>query len=61
MLIGAISDTHGYVDPRLAAAFAGVETILHAGDVGGTHVLEALRQMAPLVAVYGNTTGSSEA
>lgn len=54
MLIGVISDTHGYVDPRLAAAFAGVETIVHAGDVGGAHVLDALRAMAPLHAVYGN-------
>jgi putative phosphoesterase len=54
MLIGVISDTHGYVDPRLPAAFAGVDAIVHAGDVGGPHVLEALRAMAPLHAVYGN-------
>lgn len=54
MLIGVISDTHGYVDPRLASAFAGVDAIVHAGDVGGAHVLEALRAMAPLHAVYGN-------
>jgi putative phosphoesterase len=54
MLVGVIADTHGYVDPRLAAAFAGVEAIVHAGDVGGAHVLDALRMMAPLHAVYGN-------
>jgi putative phosphoesterase len=54
MLIGLISDTHGYVDARLAAAFAGVDAIVHAGDVGGQHVLEELRAMAPLHAVYGN-------
>jgi len=54
MLLGIISDTHGYVDPRLAAAFAGVDAIVHAGDVGGAHVLEALRGIAPLYAVYGN-------
>ena len=54
MLLGVISDTHGYVDPRLAAAFAGVDAILHAGDVGGPHVLDALRAIAPLHAVYGN-------
>jgi hypothetical protein len=54
MLIGVISDTHGYVDPRLEAAFAGVEAIVHAGDVGGAHVLDALRSAAPLYAVYGN-------
>ena len=54
VLIGLISDTHGYVDPRLAAAFAGVEAIVHAGDVGGVEVLDALRAMAPLYAVRGN-------
>jgi len=59
MLVGVISDTHGYVDPRLAAAFRGVDAIVHAGDVGGAHVLDALRAIAPpasrpLHAVYGN-------
>ena len=54
MLIGLISYTHGYIDPRLDAAFAGVDAIVHAGDVGGAHVLEALRAIAPLHAVYGN-------
>jgi putative phosphoesterase len=52
--IGVVSDTHGYVDPRLLAALAGVDAILHAGDVGGTHVVEALAAVAPLHAVYGN-------
>ena len=54
MLVGVIADTHGYVDPRIAAAFAGVDAIVHAGDVGGVHVLDALRAIAPLHAVYGN-------
>jgi uncharacterized protein len=54
VLVGIISDTHGYFDPRLEAAFAGVEAIVHAGDVGGAHILEALRAVAPLHAVYGN-------
>lgn len=54
MLIGIISDTHGHIDSRLAAAFASVDAIVHAGDVGGADVLDALRAMAPLHAVYGN-------
>jgi putative phosphoesterase len=54
MLVGVISDTHGYFDPRVSAAFTGVDMILHAGDVGGLHVLDALRQIAPVHAVYGN-------
>jgi putative phosphoesterase len=54
MRIGLVSDTHGYVDPRLSPALAGVEAILHAGDVGSPAVIAELRRMAPLYAVYGN-------
>jgi putative phosphoesterase len=54
MLAGVIADTHGYVDPRLAQAFDGVDVIIHAGDVGGAHVLDSMRAIAPLHAVYGN-------
>ena len=35
MKIGVISDTHGFLDPRIPTIFAGVDHILHAGDVGG--------------------------
>ena len=34
-VVGVISDTHGLLRPEVAAAFAGVQLILHAGDVGG--------------------------
>lgn len=54
MLIGVVSDTHGYVDPRLKLAFEGVQAIVHAGDVGGLHVLEELGRLAPVYAVQGN-------
>jgi len=54
MLVGLISDTHGYIDPRLDAAFRNVEAIVHAGDVGGPHVLDHLKTIAPLYAVHGN-------
>jgi hypothetical protein len=54
MLVGVISDTHGYFDPRVTAAFTGVDVIVHAGDVGGMHVLDALAAVAPVHAVYGN-------
>jgi putative phosphoesterase len=54
MLVGVIADTHGYGDPRVEAAFRGVDAIVLAGDVGGAHVLDALRAIAPLHAVYGN-------
>ena len=52
--IGVISDTHGLVRPEVAKAFAKVDAIVHAGDVGGEHVLEALRALAPLTFVEGN-------
>ena len=53
-VVGVISDTHGLVRPGIAAAFAGVQLILHAGDVGGSAVLAALSTIAPVEAVYGN-------
>ncbi len=55
--IGIISDTHGYVDPALPELFAGVEHILHAGDVGGESVLIELERIAPVTAVRGNMDG----
>lgn len=55
MLIGLVSDTHGLVRPELHTALAGVELILHAGDVGGDDVLDELGLIAPVLAVYGNT------
>jgi len=54
-LIGLISDTHGLVRPDVHTALAGVELILHAGDVGGDDILDELQLIAPVHAVYGNT------
>jgi uncharacterized protein len=54
-VIGLISDTHGMVRPTVHGALAGVELILHAGDVGGDLVLDELATIAPVVAVFGNT------
>jgi hypothetical protein len=52
--IGVISDTHGLVRPEALRALAGADLIVHSGDVGGPEVLEALRGVAPVVAVRGN-------
>ena len=54
-LIGLISDTHGLVRASVHTALAGVELILHAGDVGGGEILDELALIAPVIAVYGNT------
>lgn len=53
--LGVLSDTHGRFDPVLREIFAGVERIVHAGDVGGTAVLAGLAAIAPVTAVRGNT------
>jgi uncharacterized protein len=52
--IGVISDTHGLVRPEALRALTGADLIVHAGDVGTPAVLEALRAVAPVVAVRGN-------
>jgi putative phosphoesterase len=54
MRIGLIADTHGLVRPELFEALAGVECLLHAGDVGGRAVLKELEAIAAVRAVYGN-------
>ena len=54
-VVGLIADTHGLLRPDVHAALAGVELILHAGDVGGDDILLELEQIAPVRAVYGNT------
>jgi uncharacterized protein len=54
-LIGLIADTHGLIRPSVFEAFAGVDLILHAGDVGGDEILDELALIAPVEAVYGNT------
>jgi putative phosphoesterase len=53
-VVGLISDTHGLLRPQVAGLFAGVNLIVHAGDVGSASVLTALREIAPVEAVSGN-------
>ena len=54
MKIGVISDTHGLVRPEAIRALAGVQQIIHAGDIGGPEVLADLAEVAPVTAVIGN-------
>jgi putative phosphoesterase len=54
LTVGLISDTHGLLRPEAIAALAGVERIIHAGDIGGPDLLESLRRIAPVDAVRGN-------
>jgi putative phosphoesterase len=52
--VGVISDTHGLLRPEAVSALAGVERIVHAGDIGDRAVLVALERVAPVSAVRGN-------
>ncbi len=54
MKIGVISDTHGLLRPEVAPVLAGVEHILHLGDVGNDLILDELARIAPVHAVRGN-------
>jgi hypothetical protein len=54
MKIGVISDTHGLLRPEVAPALAGVERILHLGDVGKFSILGELEKIAPVTAIRGN-------
>ncbi len=54
MKVGVIADTHGLLRPEVLQVFAGVEHILHAGDVGSVAVLDGLRAIAPVTAIRGN-------
>jgi putative phosphoesterase len=59
MKIGLLSDTHGFLDPRLPRIFRGVEHIFHAGDIGPDHLIAQLESIAPVTAVLGNTDAST--
>ncbi|HUX28832.1 MAG TPA: metallophosphoesterase family protein [Terracidiphilus sp.] len=54
MKIGVVSDTHGLLRPEVAPVLAGVERILHLGDVGKFSILKDLEKIAPVTAIRGN-------
>ena len=58
MKLGLISDTHGYLDPTIEKIFAGVDHILHAGDIGPDLLIAQLGAIAPVTAVLGNNDAS---
>lgn len=55
--IGLLSDTHGWLDPRLREHFASCDEIWHAGDIGGLSLSDELQGWfpdKPFRAVFGN-------
>lgn len=57
MKIGLLSDTHGWIHPKLFDFFAGCEEIWHAGDIGNLETADRLAAFKPFRAVYGNIDG----
>ena len=54
MLVGVVSDTHGFLDPRVFPLLEGVGHILHAGDIGDASIIDRLAAIAPVTTVRGN-------
>jgi uncharacterized protein len=54
MIIGVISDTHGLLRPEVEERLAGVDHIIHAGDIGDPEIVPRLRAIAPTTAIRGN-------
>jgi len=53
--VALLADTHGALDPRIAALVAECDLVVHGGDIGSAGVLEALRpRSGRVVAVRGN-------
>ena len=52
--LGVISDTHGLLRPEARAVLAGVDRIIHAGDLDDRATLQWLHTFRALTAVRGN-------
>ena len=55
--IGLLSDTHGYLHPRVSDFFSACDEIWHAGDIGNQETADLLAKMKPFKAVFGNIDG----
>jgi len=54
---GILSDTHGFLHPRVLHFFEKVDEIWHAGDIGDLKTADRIMGIKPLVAVNGNIDG----
>lgn len=58
-LVGVISDTHGKLDGQVLELFAGVQHIIHAGDIGDEELIWQMEKLAPVIAVRGNNDANT--
>jgi len=52
--VGILSDTHGYLDARIAEKIQACDYVVHAGDIGKSSVLDELKPYSKVIAVRGN-------
>lgn len=52
--IAVISDTHGFLHPKILEFISTADQIWHAGDIGNYKIIERLNEIRPTIAVYGN-------
>jgi Predicted phosphoesterase len=57
--IGLLSDTHGFLDPKVFGYFEDCDQVWHAGDFGTIEVADQLADYKPLKGVYGNIDGQT--
>ena len=55
--VGILSDNHSDRPPHIAESLAGVDAIIHAGDIGPYRLVLDMESIAPTTAVLGNTDG----
>jgi putative phosphoesterase len=49
-----LSDTHSYIDDQILKFVNQADEVWHAGDIGNLKVTDAIKELKPLRAVYGN-------
>ena len=52
-----ISDTHGYLEPKLNKYIVAADEVWHAGDIGNVELCKQIEKLKPLKAVFGNIDG----
>lgn len=53
-----LSDTHSHLDTAMLRHIEWANEVWHAGDIGDNKVTDAIQEMKPLRAVYGNIDGT---
>ena len=49
-----LSDTHSYIDNQILKFVKQADEVWHVGDIGSFEVIDILKKLKPLRAVYGN-------